>query len=369
MQKRTIYVFVCFFFCALFLFFHASYYLPFLSDDALISLRYADRLLQGKGLTWTDGKPVEGYSNLLWVLCVAALGKCGVDLIDAARWLGFLCLVGVMASLGGWFLFSKRTSERVFPLFVGMLFFCMAAPVAVWSVGGLEQPLVALLIGLSIPMLLQIIHAEKGGTLALLVLSFVLGCLCLTRPDGPLFVIAALLALGIMRWQTGALRAFWAEAAWISLFPVLFYGGQLLFRLSFYGEWVPNTALVKISPSLHRVMQGARYVAFGMLALAPFSLLSLWWIGRFVFSATRRPLGLVLLGMGGMWGGYVILIGGDIFPAYRHFLPLVVIFAFAVVEGVDLLLERYDLSSFLYKKVFAFLIILFPFICILCCKS
>ena len=44
------------------------HYYPFLSDDALISLRYASRLLQGKGLTWTDGPPVEGYSNLLWTL-------------------------------------------------------------------------------------------------------------------------------------------------------------------------------------------------------------------------------------------------------------------------------------------------------------
>ena len=37
---------------------HASYYLPFFSDDALISLRYTERLLDGKRLIWTDGKAV-----------------------------------------------------------------------------------------------------------------------------------------------------------------------------------------------------------------------------------------------------------------------------------------------------------------------
>ena len=48
--------------------------LPFIADDAFISLRYARRLLDGHGLTWTDGQPVEGYSNLLWVLgCVSSL--------------------------------------------------------------------------------------------------------------------------------------------------------------------------------------------------------------------------------------------------------------------------------------------------------
>ena len=53
--------------------FHASYYYPFISDDSLISLRYAQRLVEGKGLTWTAGHPVEGYSNLLWVLLNALL--------------------------------------------------------------------------------------------------------------------------------------------------------------------------------------------------------------------------------------------------------------------------------------------------------
>ena len=26
--------------------------------------------------------------------------------------------------------------------------------------------------------------------------------------------------------------------------------GQLIFRLDYYGEWVPNTALIKLTPSL-----------------------------------------------------------------------------------------------------------------------
>ena len=61
---------------------------PFFSDDSFISLRYAERLLEGQGLTWTDGERVEGYSNLLWVLLVALFGACGVELVTAARALG-----------------------------------------------------------------------------------------------------------------------------------------------------------------------------------------------------------------------------------------------------------------------------------------
>ncbi len=62
--------------------------MPFFADDAFISLRYAQRLLAGSGLTWTDGEAVEGYSNLLWVLACAGLGALGFDLVFAARLLG-----------------------------------------------------------------------------------------------------------------------------------------------------------------------------------------------------------------------------------------------------------------------------------------
>ncbi|MCA9625478.1 MAG: hypothetical protein KC731_40935, partial [Myxococcales bacterium] len=52
---------------------HARRYLPLVVDDAYISLRYADRLLAGDGLTWTAGEAVEGYSNLAWTLGLAGL--------------------------------------------------------------------------------------------------------------------------------------------------------------------------------------------------------------------------------------------------------------------------------------------------------
>ena len=59
------------------LFLHARAYLPFLSDDALISLRYAQRLAEGKGLTWNDGERVEGYTNFLWTVACAGLRTLG----------------------------------------------------------------------------------------------------------------------------------------------------------------------------------------------------------------------------------------------------------------------------------------------------
>src|ERR1700742_3826290 len=64
---------------------HAAHYWPFFSDDAFISLRYAQRFAHGEGLTWTAGERVEGYTDLLWVLLLGAVSKLGVDLMVAAR--------------------------------------------------------------------------------------------------------------------------------------------------------------------------------------------------------------------------------------------------------------------------------------------
>ena len=78
---------------------HAWRYMPHLEDDALISLRYAARLLAGHGLTWTDGPPVEGYSNLLWILATASLGALGIDLVTALRILGCTCMAAVIVAV------------------------------------------------------------------------------------------------------------------------------------------------------------------------------------------------------------------------------------------------------------------------------
>src|SRR5262245_7687999 len=77
---------------------HALYYMPFIADDALISLRYAKRLIDGSGLTWNSGERVEGYSNLLWVLSSSAMGMAGVDLITAVRVLGFLGMAAAISA-------------------------------------------------------------------------------------------------------------------------------------------------------------------------------------------------------------------------------------------------------------------------------
>src|SRR5262245_39728004 len=115
---------------------HAWRYWPFLSDDALISLRYVQNWVRGSGLVWNAGERVEGYSNLLWIVGIAGLHRLGIDPIDSARVLaalsGALSVLAV-ATLPG----VSSLSARLF----GVTLLASLGAVAIWLVGGLEQPL------------------------------------------------------------------------------------------------------------------------------------------------------------------------------------------------------------------------------------
>ncbi|MCD4702523.1 MAG: hypothetical protein K8S24_11770, partial [Candidatus Aegiribacteria sp.] len=186
-NKQFVYVFIA---LIVILVLNTLIYMPFISDDALISMRYSQRLASGDGLTWTEGPRVEGYSNLLWVLLTAA-GICvGIDGVLTVRLLGIFSMAGVVFSI----LYAyRRNSNEAY--IVVLLFAVLSAPIAVWAIGGLEQPLVAVLLALSIPLIWRIIDHRKPGAGLFLTSSIPLAFLCITRPDGVLFTFAAVLVL------------------------------------------------------------------------------------------------------------------------------------------------------------------------------
>ena len=76
---------------------HALYY-QFLTDDAYISFRYARNLSQGHGLVLNPGfERVEGYSNFLWVLLLAAAHFLGLSIQGSAPVLSLAATVALWA--------------------------------------------------------------------------------------------------------------------------------------------------------------------------------------------------------------------------------------------------------------------------------
>ena len=317
--------------------FHAKSYLPFIADDALISLRYAERLLGGHGLTWNDGERVEGYSNLLWVLLCSGLGALGIDLVVAARMLGLACGAAALAAVA--WSFAPAGLSTALPALAGTLVLALAAPVAVWTIGGLETPLVAALLAWAITTALRLLRPEAISRDAL-VPSLLLGLLCITRPDG--FVLAGALCAGLLAARgVGGLRM----AGALAVGPALFTLVQLGFRLAYYGEWISNSSRVKLALSAVRLRSGAIYLIDGLVGFVPLALgiVAAILVARGVQGRPGRMKFLVMPLVA--WALYLVVVGGDVFPARRLFVPLVVVTGFMGAEALGRVLERRRLAG------------------------
>lgn len=317
---------------------HCYYYMPFLADDALISLRYARRLLQGDGLTWTDGRPVEGYSNLLWILLAALVGRFGVDLVVGVRILGFASAVGLVGAIVyGHFAAALRKS---LPMIVGVLTVVLAGPIAIWTIGGLESVLVAGLLAWAMVLCYPVFEREDAGRRYPLAASVFLALLCIARPDGALFTATTILALLLVR---GLRRQTLRTASTLATLPATFYLGQLALRRVYYGEWVPNTAYAKISPSLQHLARGIAYFREGFLSLSPLSaaavlLAVLMLVQRRDRAARAKTVLLVVPAIA--WTSYIAAVGGDTFPGWRHLVPLIGLGALVLAQGTHWLVQH-----------------------------
>ncbi|NCQ34688.1 hypothetical protein GW813_06350, partial [bacterium] len=70
-----------------------------LCDDAFISFRYAEHLAAGRGLVFNPGEYVQGFTNPLLTLMLAALVKLGLPMEGSAIGVGLAAFAGTLALL------------------------------------------------------------------------------------------------------------------------------------------------------------------------------------------------------------------------------------------------------------------------------
>jgi len=318
--------------------FQAAWPWPFFSDDAFISLRYAERLLAGEGLTWTDGERVEGYSNLLWVLACAGLGGLGLDLLTAARLLGALCTAAAL-----WCLASAMRPHDLRTCLLAALAPILVAstqPVLAWTLGGLEGPMVMWWLAWGLGSLVRELapiatNDASWNRTTLLRCGVPFALLCLTRPDGPLWTAGAGIPLGLAAWRSGLptmVRQTWLFA----LLPIAAVLAQLAFRLAYYGQFVPNTAHVKVEFVPGAMAAGVAYVGSAVAALQGIAWLALIGLVSVLMIARTRAQALVTGIPLVLWLVYLVAIGGDHFPGRRlmqaSLVPMALLVAVAARE-------------------------------------
>ena len=322
----------------------AAWPYPFFSDDSFISLRYTERLLHGDGLTWTDvdGVPqrVEGYSNLLWVMLTAAVGAVGIELVFAAR------LLGALATLAGlWFLAAAlRPRDARSALVAGFapLLVASTQPVMIWTLAGLEGPLVMALLAWGFGSLVQrygdrnIACSWLPRTLFAAGVPFALACW--TRPDGPLWALTAgtgLAAVSITREPVAfGLATACRRAFWFGLPALLAVAAQVAFRLSYYGDYLPNTAHVKAEFDPDSFPAGYAFVVSALTKMPGLACLFAGGCVLALLHRRTRAFTIVLLLPVVAWLCYLTVIGGDHFPGLRLLHGVIVPMALLAAIGL-----------------------------------
>lgn len=154
-------------------------------DDAYISFHFARNLAAGQGLVFNPGVRVEGFSNPLWVLLLAAGQAAGLTPRPVAFVASLLLLVGILglAVLGPWRDAARPEARGLPEVLVALAVFAYGADLLVGfnAVSGLEAPLAAFLLALA-----AWAHLEGRGRLA----RFTLLALVWTRPEAVLLALA-----------------------------------------------------------------------------------------------------------------------------------------------------------------------------------
>lgn len=307
---------------------HSLGYRRFFTDDGFISLRYTRRLLDGQGLTWTGSERVEGYSNFLWVLLCAVPGFFGSDLVQGARGLGLVCVAALFAAVIA-AVRPARAAQWLAPTLAIALLSATDA-VAVWSVGGLEPPLVGALVGWGIVTAVR--SAQRADRRATIAAGLCFGLVCWARVDGALWGVAACVGL-TLAFRRRALRTCVAVAGGVALFSLL----QLAFRAAYYHDVLPNTAYAKVAFSAERLHGGIEHVLSSFWPLAASWLAFIFGVAQALRRPSLRGYGIVIGCLGVFWTLYLVRIGGDNFPAWRQLVYVVFLasLVLAVVLGEE----------------------------------
>lgn len=311
--------------------------MPFFADDSLITIRYAQRLIDGHGLTWTDGIKVEGYSNLLWVLTLAFFGKLGANMILVARVLGVLFTVTNIYLLIQYA--NKRYKDAPIILSIVLFFFSVSSGVAVWAIGGLENSLVSML---TLHSIIRYLDYKKFREIRYLWYASVsLGLLCITRPDGVL--LSVMIGIYHLISNRNELKKAIVSLSKLAIFPIILYFGQLIFRIAYYGELVPNTALVKVNPSFYHAWTGMFYNLRFLKSNFSMFILAASCLSYLVYK--KKDSGLLFVLILGIWFLYIVVIGGDFFFAFRHHLFTIIVFMLVIIDGLGTFLSKNNLSN------------------------
>ena len=302
-----------------------------IADDAFITWRVVENLVEGYGLRWNADERVQVFTHPLWALLHAPLYAATGSLPVASFVLASLCL-----GLAGVLALSAAGADRAVFLLALAVPLAASRAFADHVVSGLESPLVVLC---TAAFAAQALRARTDAEPPWLGLSLAASLLATSRPDALLLVLPCLAALGArhgVRWGRLALGAL-PLVAWE------------VFSMFYYGFAFPNTKYAKLDTGIAAgalARQGLFY-AQDLVRRDPASAVILLlglgfaagyaraWLRARRGDGSAEPLVLAALGFGiAVQIAFVIAVGGD-FMSGRFFAPSVFLAALLVAHALQ----------------------------------
>lgn len=287
-------------------------------DDAFITFRYSQNLVDGLGAVYNAGERVEGYTSLSWMLAAAAGIALGVDPVVGAKWSGLVASVLLLVAvyLGLRFTGVRRWGAALAAMVVGASY-----PVQIWSIAGMETTAYALFFFAGLMFLV----CDPRSLRSVLLASVALVLAGLTRPEGVLYW-----ALGLAVVFAGARKA--PRQALAYALPGLGLVAHFAWRFVYYGALFPNTYYAKTGGGPQMWAQGWRNLTGFVTDPGHAVWLAAALVGLLVGlrrPATRRAAAIVgvpvLIHL-----AYVISVGGDGLFVHRFYVPIIAPLAFLI---------------------------------------
>jgi hypothetical protein len=321
----------------------------FINDDDFIMLRYAERVLDGQGLTWNNNDKAHGMTAFLLLGWMLFLASFRVPLDTA---MSLFSLTGtLLASLCVMYVAHRARLPRWVGTTAGAAL-VLFAPFSVWMFAGIGGAMLAALVGWSVVLVtedLTVLSSRKLRAVSFLVVALL--CLMQTiRPDGLLPAVAVLFVAATNPVIRSSLRRFLVAF----VLPVFAFAGILaLLQQWHFGTPVPHVAGVKLYLDLGLTRVGLLYLVefirgfFPLLLVAPVLLLP--FLGR--------PLRVCLpvfapLFPAVTWVLYLVWIGGDWMPGNRHFALVLVLLLVSLLRALGSLEPLFSRIPVTASRVF-----------------
>jgi hypothetical protein len=329
-----------------------------LGDDAMISMRYARNLASGFGLVWNSSdERVEGYTNFLWTIYMAFVH---LFPLPSSKTSLVILLTNIILSIGTIPIIIhiiRILNGNLLVIVATLVCYVLNKNIMVWTTTGFETTLLTFLLLLSIFRIIN--EAQQGRSNPLT--SVLIAVISLVRADA-IFLSVLLYALSIL-WNKNRRSVVVYSALSLTL-PI----AHEIFRVSYYGDVLPNTAYLKTFGWENRHIAGWQYT-LEFVQRYPI-VMSFALVGSLLSQQKQRSR-IYLIAFVLAYMAYIVYVGGDAFLNFRFFvpvIPLLLVLAFLSVQSLDFTrLTDYLQVSFKHqfvKKATCFALLISGFIII-----